>query len=69
MNRETERLAAESRLEASGSRRVKLEDELAAERETSLTEIRKCAKLGTPKTRIAGLARVERTYVHTLLNK
>lgn len=65
--RQALRVAAESRLEASGTRREKLEEELAAERETTAKEIRACAELGVAKTRIATLARVERSRVYQVL--
>lgn len=67
MTREAERLAAESRLKASGTRRVRLEKALAEERATTAKEVRRCAKLGTPKTAIAAKAKVERSYVYELL--
>jgi hypothetical protein len=69
VKQEAERLAAESRLEASGMRRVRLEEALENERAVTKKEVRLCAELGTPKTSIAILAKVERSYVYELLKK
>lgn len=67
MNREAKRIAAESRLEAAGSRRVELEGELGEKREATTKLIRECAGLGSKKSTIARLARVDRSRVYQVL--
>ena len=69
MNREAQRVAAESRLEATGNRRRRLEVELGEAREDTTKQIRECAELGSAKTTIAAKARVDRSRVYQILDE